>query len=103
MGGNDNLGVHSLRNPIGIRGVRAEEGVVFDIAGLVLGAAIVAAFASLVVRYRRSRGDERQQLKWFLFAAAFVPIGALSDVLAFPDFVALRLEVWTRRLTSVTG
>jgi len=33
---------------------------------------LVAAVASLVVRFRRSRGAERQQLKWFAGAAAVV-------------------------------
>jgi signal transduction histidine kinase len=34
----------------------------------------VVAIASLVVRFVRSRGDEREQLKWFLFAAAMLLI-----------------------------
>jgi signal transduction histidine kinase len=34
--------------------------------------AAVVAIASLVVRFVRSRGDEREQLKWFLFAAAML-------------------------------
>ena len=33
---------------------------------------MVASAASLVFRYRRSRGMERQQIKWIAFAAAFV-------------------------------
>src|SRR5215213_12042346 len=33
-----------------------------------------AAAASLVVRLVRSDGEERQQIKWFIFAAAFVPV-----------------------------
>jgi signal transduction histidine kinase len=35
---------------------------------LVVGAGL-AAMVSLVGRFRRSRGDERQQMKWFVFAA----------------------------------
>ena len=34
----------------------------------------VVAIVSLVVRFVRSRGDEREQLKWFLFAAAMVVV-----------------------------
>ena len=33
-----------------------------------------AAVASLVVRLVRSEGEERQQIKWFVYAAAFVPV-----------------------------
>ena len=42
---------------------------------------VVAAFVSLVIRFRRSRGEERQQLKWFTFACALLPLEALGDVL----------------------
>jgi hypothetical protein len=40
----------------------------------------LAALLSLILRLRRARGDERQQLKWFLFAA--VPLaGGLSFIM----------------------
>jgi peptidoglycan/LPS O-acetylase OafA/YrhL len=45
----------------------------------------VAAVTSLVVRFRRSRGDERLQLKWFTFAGALLPLALLGDLL--PDAV----------------
>jgi hypothetical protein len=41
----------------------------------------LACLAALVVRFRRARGIERQQLKWFLFAAAItVVIISLSEL-----------------------
>jgi hypothetical protein len=33
---------------------------------------MLASVLSLVMRYRRSRGEERQQIKWIAFAASFV-------------------------------
>jgi hypothetical protein len=40
--------------------------------------AIPAAAASLVVRFRRSRDQERQQLKWLAYAAALLALGILG-------------------------
>jgi hypothetical protein len=43
-----------------------------------------AAFGSLVLRFRRSRGEERQQLKWFTYAGALVPLAVVGDALPAP-------------------
>jgi hypothetical protein len=59
-------------NPLGV----AATTTVVDAAG---GAAIVLillAVASLVLRFRRSRGQERQQLKWLVYAASLLFISA---------------------------
>jgi len=37
--------------------------------------AVLAAGVSLLVRFRRARGDERQQLKWLLFAVMIAVLG----------------------------
>jgi hypothetical protein len=39
----------------------------------------LAAVAALVVRYRRSRGVVRQQLRWFTAAAAFAVLSIIAD------------------------
>ena len=39
--------------------------------------ALAAGLATLVLRWRRSTGDERQQLKWFLVGAALLPVPLL--------------------------
>lgn len=57
--------------PIGIKGLApVEELPVSAVLGVLLGIGFVGAVASAVVRLRRSWGTERQQLKWFLYAAA---------------------------------
>jgi hypothetical protein len=48
------------------------------LAWLLATLAIPAAAASLVVRFRRSRGQERQQLKWLAYAAAMLGLGVLG-------------------------
>ena len=62
----------SARNPIGIDALgQAAEGVVglAFLALVVLGA---LSAISLFVRFRRARGEERQQIKWLAFSAVLV-------------------------------
>ena len=45
---------------------------------------MLASVLSLVMRYRRSRGEERQQIKWIAFAASFVGLlNLIAMVCAF--------------------
>ncbi|MDP9023632.1 MAG: hypothetical protein M3N57_13235 [Actinomycetota bacterium] len=60
---------------------------------LLLFASIVAAAAGLIARFRRSRGLERQQLKWLATAAGLFVIAILSGP-AFFWRVALPNAVW---------
>lgn len=41
---------------------------------------VLSAIASVVVRFRRARGLEREQLKWFAFGAAGIPLVALAAI-----------------------
>jgi hypothetical protein len=79
------LGAGRVANPIGVAAVGNPED---NVPGLVLldliGVLVVAAVVSLVVRFRRSRGDERLQLKWFTYACALLPLLVLSDRLPDP-------------------
>jgi hypothetical protein len=67
----ENLG--GVRNPSGLE----RYPWVTDAAYVVLPfflLCMLGSVLSLVMRYRRSRGEERQQIKWIAFAASFVGI-----------------------------
>jgi signal transduction histidine kinase len=70
-------GYPTLQNPIGWTGHQAMLTHIADFSILPGGAGLLGVIASVAVRYRRSRGIERQQLKWFLFTACFIPIPLL--------------------------
>jgi signal transduction histidine kinase len=69
----------SSPNPIGMAG---PAGRIFDVlarAGLVLVAATgLAAIVSLVLRYRRARAVEREQVKWLVYAGGLIVVAALA-------------------------
>ncbi len=56
-----------------------------NVAGLlqlVLSAAAVAAVTGMIRRYRRSDDEQRQQLKWFLFAGAILALALIATFFA---------------------
>jgi len=59
--------IPSISNPLGLPGQAALLNKLGDLSGALLMIAVVGAVGSLVVRFRRARGQERQQLKWFLY------------------------------------
>ena len=68
-----------LRNPLGVEGSEALEGP----GVLLMLIAVLACPASLVLRYRRSDGVTRQQIKWLAFAGA---VAALTFAAGFGAF-----------------
>ena len=73
---------YRIENPIGIEGLAPVEQLpVFGPLGVLLGVGILGAVASVVVRFRRSRGIERQQMKWFLYPASFLWMFFVIDYL----------------------
>jgi hypothetical protein len=45
-------------------------------------ASVVGAVATVVTRFRRAGGDEREQLKWLIFAASVLPVGLVAHSIA---------------------
>lgn len=73
--GDDTEGGNLLRleGPIGLLEIDdVEELPIFGVFWWVLLGVIVLAVLSLVLRFRRSRGRERLQMKWFTFAALLI-------------------------------
>jgi len=61
-----------VANPFGIEEIGALVNVLLYV-GLALMVGLTAlGVVSLILRFRRSRGDERQQIKWFAFAGAIL-------------------------------
>ena len=59
-------------NPLGVEVLRPIWDLFETVALVMFFGLILIAVASLVVRFRRSEGEERQQLKWFMYAVSTV-------------------------------
>ena len=66
-----------LPNPLGIEGLRSFVGTIDAVVMTLLLSVGLASATSMVVRFRRTRGEERQQIKWFVYAVGL-------NVLIFP-------------------
>jgi len=62
----NDLRLTSVRNPLGMESEIM--GLLYELFNYTFPVLIVASGAAVIVRFRRSRGDERQQLKWFAYA-----------------------------------
>ncbi len=69
-----------------------EQQPLFPLFGVLLVTGLVTGVAAVVVRFRRSRGAQRQQLKWFVWAVA--PIVLLPTSEALPGWVGEVLFSW---------
>jgi hypothetical protein len=82
----DNQGRRTIPNPIGISGLPApDRGAVGAVVFGMFAVASLAGCVSLVLRFRRARGVERQQLKWVAYAAALMVIIDVVGSLLVPD------------------
>ena len=70
-------GLREVQNPFGLEG----QSWLITVGWVVLPLiplCMVASAVSLVLRYRRSRGDERQQIKWLAFSASITGVVYLA-------------------------
>jgi two-component system NarL family sensor kinase len=69
-------------NPVGVQTWAAPLTTVSFLSHAVVDMVLVVGVASLLLRFRRARGDERLQLKWLASVAVFLPIAIASTYLA---------------------
>ena len=62
----------NIDNPLGMEALRPVQGLLDSVSIVFWLGAILVAVVSLAVRFWRSRGQERQQLKWLTYAIAIV-------------------------------
>ena len=55
---------------------------------------ILASVVGLILRYRRSRGEERQQIKWIAFSASVVGLGFVSAMVGGLISFVFAPETW---------
>ena len=89
-----------IMNPLGLEFLRPWKPLFLDGGVAIVLAASAAAIVSLVVRFRRARGDERQQIKWLLLvalASAAILLSMMVGELVFgeqsSDFLWISLVV----------
>ena len=63
-----------ITNPLGIEALRPVVSLLDAVMLVLFPAIIFASAASLVVRFRYSVGDQRQQMKWLTYAAAAMSV-----------------------------
>ncbi len=76
-------------NPLGIEALRPVFGLLDAILWVTYFVILFLCVTSLLFRFRRAVGDERQQIKWLLYAAGALPAWFLVNPLLSAAFPAL--------------
>jgi signal transduction histidine kinase len=88
-----------LRNPFFDVGQNLTDPL-FGLGALLYLVSVLATVAALIVRFRRSQGDERQQLRWFVAAMAIVAFFLTLTFMA--EFLVRDLLVFERVISVGT-
>jgi hypothetical protein len=98
LGSTDNVHI-SFPNPLGIEGL---PNLYRPVQTLVLASGLVAA-ASVLVGRRNTRGLERQQIKWLLYASAIFFVGNVLKNTVFSPLGGVSWGLWAGYLLVAVG
>jgi len=87
-------GSRTPENPFDLTGLGGALLVVYQLTFAVTNLAVVVGAGSLVVRFRRAGGTERQQLQWVALAAALTVLGSLVVLAAVAVGASPELLGW---------
>ncbi|MGZ3610951.1 MAG: hypothetical protein ACXVBU_12905 [Ktedonobacteraceae bacterium] len=79
---NSDLRLAAVQNPLGISGTSTLFNQLNTFVTVGLFASAIACIISVIVRFRRAKGDERQQLKWLAY-------GTIMSLLIIPIIIVL--------------
>ena len=72
----------AFENPLSVPALGAPMGIAIGVSALLTVVGLLTGAGSLVGRFRRARGVERQQLRWLAFGAALATVALLVAVVA---------------------
>ncbi len=79
------IGIGGIYNPFGIQGSEEFLDLILLIAPVFLSIGVIGALLIVIVRYRRSSGINRAQMKWLVFTA----VAGLSLLLVSPSVISI--------------
>jgi hypothetical protein len=71
-----------IQNPLGLRSAAGLFAVLDRVGSLLVFLTVLVCVGSLVLRFLRARGEERQQLKWFAYAVVVLTLIVLISVIS---------------------
>ncbi len=96
-------GPGSPDNPLGVVALQGATNVLGYGTFILTTVLTLIALASLVIRLRLARGDERQQLKWFLAFVILLPLSfAISAVIGTLNVQSPVINVLTTAMTTIS-
>ena len=84
---------HLPNNPLGVSSLTGVFNQSENVAGLSIVVLTLAAVVSVIYRFLRSRGDERQQMKWMAYATVLLIAGFLVQDMFHLGDVAFSISI----------